>query len=292
MTGTSPFAKQLSKRIRHAAGVKDVMIIGERGTGKRFLARQIHDARPRRGTFVLLDGNSVGLSEIEAVLFERNRNLVRTMTGHEAAKLSRNGTLCIANIDALGAHEQDLVASFLQKNRKDLAGLHVVLTTLDTGRISFDVASFEKIEAPALRHRPEDIPDLVADILCSLGKESLRVSDGVLRVLEKGSWPGNIRELAGVVGKGALVSKNDVLDLPEEYLSERQHLQNAIEHINSLIPFSLDRTLWLIEKLLIERLLAITKNNQSRAAGSIGLSEANFRYRLKKFGIKSVREIR
>ena len=78
--------------------------------------------------------------------------------------------------------------------------------------------------------------------------------------------------------------------LPEEYLDERQHLENAIESILAAKVFDLDRILWLMEKLLIERLLGVTRDNQSKAAEVVGLSEANFRYRLKKFGIMSVRE--
>ena len=60
------------------------------------------------------------------------------------------------------------------------------------------------------------------------------------------------------------------------------------EHIAAVKPFDLDKTIWVIEKSLIERLLHVMRNNQSRATDGMGLSEANFRYRLKKFGIKSV----
>jgi DNA-binding protein Fis len=78
--------------------------------------------------------------------------------------------------------------------------------------------------------------------------------------------------------------------MPGDYLNEHQHLQNAIENITAAKSFDLDKSLWLIEKLLIERLLSVTKDNQSKAAQVMSLSEANFRYRLKKFEIKSVRE--
>ena len=118
------------------------------------------------------------------------------------------------------------------------------------------------------------------------------ISLDLTRVLEKSSWPGNIRELAKVVGKGALVSKGNELELPDDYLNEHQHLQDAIENITAGKAFEMDKSLWLIEKLLIERLLGVTQNNQSHAAAAIGLSEANFRYRLKKFGVPAVRKRR
>ena len=187
-------------------------------------------------------------------------------------------------------HEQDLVATFLQKHRKEHAGMRVILTVADMTKVAIDVAEFEGIEIPGLRDHLEDLPHLVKSILQSLGRESLNVSDNLTRVLEKSSWPGNIRELAKVVGKGALVSEGNELELPDDYLNEHQHLQSAIENITAGKVFELDKTLWLLEKLLIERLLGVTRNNQSHAAAAILLSEANCRYRLKKFGISAVRK--
>ena len=290
MTGTSSFAKQMSRKVKHISGSKDVLIIGEPGTGRRHLAREIHQTRSRNGAFILLDGSSVSFAEVQAVLAGRNRESVRPLTGHDAAKLSKQATVCVAGIDSLGAREQSVVAEFLQEQRKEYAGLRVILTAQDVAKISFDVSAFERMEIPPLRDRSEDIPDLVVSILKSLGKESFRVSDGTFRVLGKSPWAGNISELSKLIGKGVLISSGDELQLPDEYLDVNQHLQNAIESIAAARVFSLDKSLWLIEKLLIEKLLAVTQNNQSAAAGIVGLSEANFRYRLKKFGIKSVRE--
>ena len=121
-----------------------------------------------------------------------------------------------------------------------------------------------------MRERPEDLPDLVKSILHGYGKESLSVNDNVIRVLEKGNWPGNISELVKVIGKGILISDGKELTLPDEYLDEHQHLQGAIENITAARVFELDKTLWLLEKLLIERLLAVTQNNQSRQRGQWG----------------------
>ena len=292
MIGTSPFARQMSKQIRKLADKKDILIIGEHGSGKRHLAHEIHQVRAKSGPYILLDGQSVTHAEIHAVLFGKHRELAHSLTGHDPAKLTNHATLCIANVDALVPHEQDLVATFLQKHRKEHAGMRVILTVTDMTKVAIDVGAFEGVEVPALRDRPEDIRDLVKSILRTLGKESLNVGDNLIRVLEKSSWPGNIRELAKVVGKGALVSKGNELELPDDYLNEHQHLQDAIENITAGKAFEMDKSLWLIEKLLIERLLGVTQNNQSHAAAAIGLSEANFRYRLKKFGVPAVRKRR
>ena len=84
-------------------------------------------------------------------------------------------------------------------------------------------------------------------------------------MLERGNWPGNGRELVKVIGKGILISHGNELKLPDEYLDEHQHLQGTIENIIVGMVFELDKTMWLLEKLLIERLLGVTQNNQSHA---------------------------
>jgi DNA-binding NtrC family response regulator len=279
-----------SKKIKQIAGDKTILISGEHGTGKRYLAHEIYEARSKKGTYVLLDGLSATHAEVEAVLFGRITDTVRATSGRNPAKLADYSTLCIANVDSLGPQEQDLLATFLKKQRANHAGLQVILTVGDMKKLGFDIGSFTRMNILPLRERPEDLPDLVKSILHMYGKASLRVSDNQIRVLEKSSWPGNIRELARVIGKGALVSNGSDLELPDDYLNEHQHLQDAIENIVAGRVFELDKTLWLLEKLLIERLLVATRNNQSHASAAITLSEANFRYRLKKFGIPAVRE--
>jgi len=89
-----------------------------------------------------------------------------------------------------------------------------------------------------------------------------------------------------------MISHGDYLELPEEFLNEHQHVENAIQHIMSNRTFVLDQELYLIEKLLIRRALVRYEYNQSKTAQIMGLSEANFRYRLKKFGLPSVRGVR
>ena len=100
---------------------------GEHGSGKRYLAHEIHQERTKSGPYILLDGRSVTHAEIQAVLFGKHRDLAHSLTGHDPAKLSNYATLCIANVDALVPHEQDLVATFLQKHRKEHAGMRVIL---------------------------------------------------------------------------------------------------------------------------------------------------------------------
>jgi len=291
MTGNSTYSRQISNKMKHLSRCKDILIVGEPGTGKRYLAHSIHLKRTGKGPYILLDGFSATHAEVQAVLYGNGKDLVRLRTGHDPARLSHHATVCIANADAFGPQEQDLLTTFLRKHRADHTGLHIILTANDLKKVAVGVGSFERVDIPPLRKRLEDIPALVQSILQAYGKGSLAVDERVVKVLQKGSWVENISELAKVVGKGALISEGNTMSLPEDYLDEHQHLEQAIENIVAGRSFDLDKTLWLLEKLLIERVLKETRNNQSHAAAAIALSEANFRYRLKKFGIPSVRTI-
>jgi DNA-binding protein Fis len=83
-----------------------------------------------------------------------------------------------------------------------------------------------------------------------------------------------------------------LLALDTDFLNEHQHLEEAIQNIRSGRRFVLDQTMYLIERPLIRRALEAFQYNQTNTSQVLGLSEANFRYRLKKFKLPSVREVR
>ena len=119
MNNSISFVERIAKRVAKLAGKKDVLIIGEQGAGKRFIAHEIHQARSRKGQFILLDGLCTEIPEIQAVLFGQNRDQIRSTTGHDPAKLSDNTTLCIANVDMWGPFEQNQIATSSDRKGKN-----------------------------------------------------------------------------------------------------------------------------------------------------------------------------
>ncbi|MCZ6777117.1 MAG: sigma 54-interacting transcriptional regulator [Ignavibacteria bacterium] len=304
--GISPFAKRLGKQIQKLAQSReDVLIIGEASTGKRTIALDIHNERGRKRPFILLDASSVPDVELRAVLAGSEAEVVQAVTGRKPASLADQATLTIADADKLVPHNQAMLASFLKEGRKKFTGLRIIVTLLEpierlaqSGALSLGLATyldqFERIEVPALRERLEDIPALTASIVKqlsdSLGSSVKEIDENTTHILSQGQWPGNTRQLMGVLGKAIMISHEDKLVLPSDFLNEHQHLEDAIGNITSGKVFVLDQTLDLIEKLLIQRGLKQFMYNQSKTAQIFGLSEANFRYRLKKFGLPRMRK--
>jgi DNA-binding NtrC family response regulator len=263
-------SKSLSRQFSKLTATKDnILILGEPGVGKRTIAQEIQ-SKSTKGKPLVIDG----------------------LTAVDADFQALSGRLTIANIDTVSPHNQHLLARVL----KETPGARVVLTAVRADGLNLDTKAFQRLDIQPLRNRLEELPDLarsIADRIANqFGKSSLIIDDHPLRLLSKSSWPGNLKQLVDVIGQGVLISHGDRLELPSEFLNERQHLEAAIQNITAGRMFILDQTLDLVELLLMRRALDTYQYNQTKVAEILGLSEANFRYRLKKFGLPSVRKVK
>jgi DNA-binding NtrC family response regulator len=305
IVGTSTFARRIGKMLsKLAAGKEDILLVGESGTGRRTIAWEIHGARGKKRPYILVNGRSVVDEEFRATITGQHIENAEELIGRKPATLQDNATLCVADADLLGSHNLDILNRFMKDGRKKFSGIKMILTMSDSpegllqdNRITPDIATllqkFERVDVPPIRERLEDIPflaeSIVANICENAGLSSKSIDANNSHILSQGQWPGNIHQLADVLGKAVLISRGDKLELPPEFLDEHQHLEDAIRNIMSGTPFILDKSLYLIEKLVIQRALKHFLYNQSKTAQIFGLSEANFRYRLKKFGLPSIR---
>jgi len=306
LVGTSSFAKRVVKQVaKLGAGREDVLVVGEIGSGRRTVAWEIHNAKGKKKPYVLIDSRAISTEEIRAIFTGQDQEAAELMTGRKPALISDQATVTVADAEWLAPHNQALISSFLKEGRKKFGGLKVIVTLqqplerlAQSGALAADLAGylerFELVEVPPLRERVEDIPALTSSMtkqLCaSLGKPSKDINANTSHILSQGQWPGNLQQLVGVLGKAVMISHGDNLELPPDFLDEHQHLADAIANIHSGKVFIVDQSLDLIEKLLIQRALKHFMYNQSRTAQVFGLSEANFRYRLKKFGLPSIRK--
>jgi DNA-binding NtrC family response regulator len=305
LVGTSNFAKRINKLIpRFASGKEDILFVGENGSGRRTVALEIHSARGKKKPYVLVDAGTATDEEVRAAITGQNAEAAETMTGRKPVVVQDNATLVLADAEMLTPQSQELLVRFFREGRKRYSAVKVIVTlqhsleqAAQSGALSAELVPFlekcEFVEIPALRERVEDVPALAESIssrLCSsFGIPAKTIDPNVTHILSQGQWPGNVQQLVSVVGKAILTSKGGELELPADFLDEHQHLENALTNITSSKPFVLDQSLDLIEKLLIQRALKQFQYNQSKTASIFGLSEANFRYRLKKFGLPSIR---
>ncbi len=291
--GESDATKKVVRQLRKVAqSDKDALIIGEPGVGKSAVASAIHEAT--KGTqpkgFVMVGSLST-----------TDDQLRRFVSGETS--VPKGGTVLFEEIEWFSFLSQLQIVKFLEE-RKGKLGVRVVCTmrgSLDSliyhGKVSDSfgehLKGFYEIEVLPLRERQEDVPPLVHHFLNDACR-SLRIKPKALDVntlefLMNRDWKENIRELKAVVEKAVLTSESNMLTLPKEIVDELGQVQGILANLIDRRRFSLDSSLENLEKTIIERALDKFEYNQTRVAEMLGVTEANLRYRLKKFSIPSSR---
>ena len=143
------------------------------------------------------------------------------------------------------------------------------------------------IEVPPLRERKEDIPLLVEHFIAKYNKRlNLRIKGVGPETLQRFmdySWPGNVRELENVIERCMALAEGDELlpgNLPPELLRAALSDEPALEE-----GFSIKKNSIVLEKRLIEKALAETAGNKTKAASLLEISLPTLFYKIKEFGI-------
>ena len=124
----------------------------------------------------------------------------------------------------------------------------------------------------------------------SMNMELKAIDVNSLDFLVRREWTGNVAELRSVVESTVLTSHDGTLALPESLVNEQLQLESMVKNIRQKRAFPFDSSLSNLEKTLIEKALDVVDYNQTRAAEILNLSEANLRYRLRKFHILKTRK--
>lgn len=195
----------------HAAHDSPVILEGELGTGKRFLARLMHQFSSRlEGPFVSLTLGSTSDEVARAALFG-------TASETGLAELTQGGTLYIDGVSDLSSSLTDEIIRLAERRRFDYEGERPVRILL--GRViqsgdgrsaaTVNAAStgldYERIQIPPLRSRPDDIEALAVHFIrecCEqTGKELRKISPEAMNALRGYDWPRNVRELRTLVNQ-------------------------------------------------------------------------------------------
>lgn len=282
-----------------------LLITGESGTGKDYLARVIHELGPRRDApFLKIDCASLPPELLESELFGHERG---AFTGAVERKLGRfelggNGTIVLDEVAALSAAAQSKLLRVLQERAFErLGGTEtltiearlIALTNVDlnaavaAGRFREDLffrLNVLTIAMPALRERREDVlplaEHLLATLRCVHGRPALQLSDASRRLLGTYSWPGNIRELRNALERAVVFSRVDLLE-PENFSEVvRASLIGVAGAVSGL------RSLEEVEREVITATLEATRYRISRAAEILGISRKTLLEKRKKYGMK------
>src|SRR6266511_4009305 len=232
MVGGGPAMKKLFDVIRRTAPSEGrVFVTGENGTGKELVARALHEhSRRKAGPFVKLNCAAVPAELIESELFGHERG---AFTGAIAARRGRfeqadGGTLFLDEVGDMPPAMQAKVLRVLQEGEFERVGgqqtlrcdVRVVAATnkdlvaeVKAGRFREDLyyrLNVVPINAPPLRERREDVPELATRFLAEAcernGRRPMRLAREALLALQAHEWPGNVRELKNLVERLAILS--------------------------------------------------------------------------------------
>lgn len=245
MVGSDPeFRSALAVAAKAARNRLPILIIGEAGSGKETLSRAIHAASLRaKGPVTTIDCKAVPENSIDSHLFGHAAGaFAGAFTAKDGCIVDTDGgTLILEEIGALPAETQALLDRTLATGEVRPVGLNgsrsvdvrIIATNSRPLPDDFDPGLAERISAtlvnlPALRDRNGDIPaltrHLVARVAEQTGLKPMTVGNDAMAVLMRYGWPGNIRQLAAVLFRAAMLSESGALsadDFPHIAIQSR-----------------------------------------------------------------------
>lgn len=291
-----------------------VLLHGETGTGKEFIARVLHHNGSRRhAPFVGVNCTAIPQELFESELFGYERG---AFTGANQRKpglceQAEGGTLFLDEIGDLNpAMQAKLLRVLQERSFKRLGGredievdFRLIAATnrnlkkeVSHGQFREDLffrLNVVSLELPPLRERVEDIIPLGVQALIrqsqEIGKNITDMDPEAQYLLERYAYPGNIRELQNIIERAVIFCHGKTLtpgDLPRELHEEARSSAQAVSHGDQQvirIEMALgEHSLADIESAVIEEVMRVSDYNKSLAAKQLGITRFALDRRLKK----------
>jgi len=249
MVGQTQAMQQVRFLIQQVAKTDaNVLILGDSGTGKEVVARNIHVLSNRnQGPFVPLNCGAIPAELLESELFGHEKGAftgaISTRKGR--FELAQGGTLFLDEIGDMPLPMQVKLLRVLQERVYERVGgsqpiradVRIVAAThrslehmIEEGRFREDLfyrLNVFPIETPSLKDRADDLPLLVQELILRAeqqGHAKVKFTERALESLKLHAWPGNVRELANLVERMAIMFPGQVVDVVELPLKYR-HLE-------------------------------------------------------------------
>lgn len=311
LIGNSSEMESLKKTIERVGDTDlAVLILGENGTGKEVVSRQIHYQSKRRyepfiavncaaitetlleselfghekgaftdahetrtGKFELASGGTLFLDEIGDMSLAGQAKLLRVLEEKVVVRVGGSNTIPV-NVRVIAATNQNLVELVRQKKfREDLYFRLTVVT----------------INLPPLRQRSSDILELadffMAMFCTKIGRPKPAWSENAKRRLLAHDWPGNVRELRNIVERVAYLSTDDIvhdeaIDFVRSPRSQQSSEPGGIDLHKSLADATAD-----FQIRYIEEQIKASHRNVTQAAERMGLQRSNLYRKMKQLGM-------
>jgi DNA-binding NtrC family response regulator len=312
LLGSGPAHRRLLQQVRLAsAATMPVLLVGEPGTGKRFIARAIHQNGPQRnGPLVAFDSEALPAEVLERELFAAEGATDSTPHDESRARLPARSRLALADGSTVLLREIFMLPRDVQARL--IASLDSSVRLIGTTALDPDVALANEQIRPEfyfaltalvvrlrpLRERRDELPVLAQHMLERAnqrgGAQKAGFSPQALAELSSYDWPGNFHELARVIdhahgsGRSSQTSV-DALDLPASIRGSLGAAYLPPRAPTAIKP--LDQVLTEVERRSIERALKQARGNKSRAADLLGISRPRFYRRMKELDLPDEAEI-
>jgi DNA-binding NtrC family response regulator len=303
LVGVCPAMQQVFSTVQKVAKTDaNVLILGENGTGKELVARELHRQSARKDeVFISVDMGAISETLFESELFGHIRG---AFTGAREDRPGRfeiasEGSLFLDEIGNLSLPLQAKLLTVLQNRKVIRVGsnkprdIDIRLICATNLPIHEMVAEKEfrqdllyrintvEIHLPPLRDRQEDISLLTEHFLRVYTKKyrkpQMRVNASILKKLQKYHWPGNIRELQHAIERAIIMSESPVLQPSDFFLSSAEVKEDGLVFDN----YNLEE----VEKTVIRKAITKHAGNISQAARELGLTRASLYRRLEKYGL-------
>jgi DNA-binding NtrC family response regulator len=302
IVGRSPAMVRVKRMVEICAKTDaNVLLLGETGAGKDFVAGAIHRHSARGGeTFVKVGCTLFPPQLIESELYGHERG---SFTGAEQLRkgrfdLAEGGTLYLDDVDDIPIdHQSKLLRAIEEKIFERVGGsslikadVRIIASTKQNLMEKISAGTFRqdlyyrldvlRINIPPLRERLEDVPLLTEFLLKRIADgEPCRIDEDAMAILTRHDWPGNVRELhhtlerAYLIGAGRITAEILAGEVGGPDPNQRLPLggfQAAIDHA---------------EKQLLQDALRTSNGNKSAAAAALGMKPSTFRDKLAKHGL-------
>lgn len=300
--GSSPSIMRVHELVdRVATTDADVLILGENGTGKELVARDIHRKSARHDkVFIAVDLGAITETLFESELFGHVKGAFTDARQDKPGRfeLADGGTIFLDEIGNLSLPLQSKLLTVIQSRTVQRVGSNklvpvnfrlICATNMPLHEMVFDKRFRQdllyrintvEIRVPSLRERLEDIPELSAHFLQMYGRKynrpGMKIAKNVMTQMRRYPWPGNIRELQHAIERAIILSEEQVISSERLLISTTHYDQATLQR-----PVTLDD----MEKQFIQQTLQEHEGNVSHTAKALGMTRTALYRRMRKHGI-------
>lgn len=307
--GADAGLKPVMEKVAQIAHLKNtILILGETGVGKEVIANAIHRQSPRRqAPLIKVNCGAIPENLIDSELFGHEKGAFTGAVKQKRGLFERahKGTIFLDEIGELPPWAQIRLLRVLQTQEIERVGgsppikldIRVIAATHRDLKTMVDNGNFREdlwfrinafpIPIPPLRHRPADIPLLVAHFLKRKSKEfgitQPKVAPGAMNRLPHHNWPGNVRELENIVERVLIQHRHGPLHF-NRILEKEAQPSSPLSLQDNLDALALDDVM----RHHIEMVLGWSKgkvNGPDGAASIMKINPNTLRKRMQKLGI-------